>query len=140
MCSRAPTTSAWKGADLARSDEWIYRFATPCLREVDAALRHARGLAKPLATLVREDFPLDSLAADLDRLDREISDGRGFVLLRGLDLAHCTEADAAILLWGLGTNFGRAISQNAFGDMLGHVRGQGVKLGQRDVRGYDSTS
>lgn len=132
--------SAWTGADLAQGDAWIYRFAAPRLREIDAALRHARGLAKPLESLVKDDFPLDHLAADLDRLDREISDGRGFALLRGLDLTHYSEADAAILLWGLGTYFGCAISQNAFGDMLGQVRDQGVKLGQKDVRGYDSTS
>ena len=46
--------------------------------------------------------------------------GRGFVLLRGLPLDDGFDAFAAAV-WGIGTRFGTALSQNAQGEMIGHV-------------------
>lgn len=52
------TPEAWKGADLAKSGDWLYRISDAAREELDAALRHVtdKGLAAPFFT--REDFPL----------------------------------------------------------------------------------
>lgn len=140
---RYPVTdrTAWRGEDLAtRADEWTYRLSDEDLRAIDAALEAARASGKPVSALTREDFPLPGLAGALGRIEAEVNDGRGFFLIRGLPVERYDAQDAERLIVGLGSQFGRSISQNAYGDIVGHVRDTGSKLGQKDVRGYDTTS
>ncbi|MGH8221463.1 MAG: TauD/TfdA family dioxygenase [Woeseiaceae bacterium] len=132
--------SAWTGEALGRTDEWIYRLTARDLEEVERAVGHARATGKPLTQLERQDFPLGRLDDGLARIAEEVDEGRGFHLIRGFPAERYSEADAAIALWGIAARFGRVISQNGYGDLLGHVRDQGRKLGEKDVRGYDSTA
>ena len=53
--------------------------------------------------------------------------GRGFVLVRGVPVERYGEEDASLAYWGLGLHLGRAVSQNAAGDLLGHVRDAGLE-------------
>ncbi len=66
----------------------------------------------------REDFPFRVLAPRLDAALRELRDGRGFVLLRGLPLAQWTRDRARLASWGLGTWIGRHVSQTVQGARL----------------------
>jgi alpha-ketoglutarate-dependent taurine dioxygenase len=51
----------------------------------------------------------------------EVRSGRGFVLLRGLP-THCMDLGAFITeVWEIGRHFGNALSQNAEGELVGHV-------------------
>jgi hypothetical protein len=133
--------TAWKGEDLAtRPHEWSYRLTESDVREIDAALAAAKATGKSVAQLAREDFPLGALSASLARIATEVDAGRGFFLIRGLPIERYARQDAEFLLAGIGAQFGRSITQNAFGDIIGHVRDTGARLGQKDVRGYDTTS
>ena len=51
----------------------------------------------------------------------EVLGGRGFVVLRGLSRERSAPDDVAAIFWGLGTHFGRAVSQSNMGDRIGHV-------------------
>lgn len=132
--------SAWTGEELAGKDDWIYRLTAADLEEIERAVAHARRTGKPLTQLEREDFPLGRLDDALARIAAEVDEGRGFHLIRGFPAQRCEEADAAIALWGIATRFGCVISQNGYGDLLGQVRDQGRKLGEKDVRGYDTAA
>ena len=44
--------------------------------------------------------------------------------------------DAALAYWGLGLHLGRAVSQNAAGDLLGHVRDVGLERRDPTLRLY----
>lgn len=132
---------AWKGEDLAgRPEGWTYRLSESDIREVEAALAHARSTGKPAARITRDDFPLPGMAATLGRVADEVNDGRGFFLVRGLPVERYSAQDAELLVAGIGNQFGHSITQNAFGDVIGHVRDIGARLGQKDVRGYDTNS
>jgi hypothetical protein len=96
-------------------------------------------LARTLVEIRREDFPLPTLGPRLEALRHELLHGRGFVLLRGLPMERYAPEDAAAIYWGLGTWFGRARSQNARGDLLGHVRDVGADLANPNVRTYQTT-
>jgi hypothetical protein len=76
----------------------------------------------------------------LDRLRREILDGRGFVLIRGLPVAGKNLVDNAAAYLGIGSHLGHARSQNAMGHILGHVRDMGLSA-EKDpnVRIYQTT-
>jgi hypothetical protein len=133
--------SAWRGEDLAtRANEWTYRLTAADLSDVDAALLAARASGKHAAHLGRNDFPLPALAENFSRIAAEVNDGLGFFLIKGLPIERYSAQDAELLIAGVGSHFGQAITQNAFGDIIGHVRDIGAKLGQKDVRGYDTNS
>ena len=131
------TPATWRGPDLQQSpDEWTYRLAPREIGDLERALAHAQATRKPLAELTRTDFPLPvlepAIAGWLDTLQR----GRGFVNVKGVPVAGRSDAEAALLQWGLGLHLGRAISQNAAGDLLGHVRDTGADPNDASVRLY----
>jgi hypothetical protein len=132
--------SSWRGEDLAkRPGEWTYRLSAADLREIDAALERVRASAKPATKVGPGDFPLAALADTFAKIAAEVNDGLGFHLIKGLPLERYSAQDAELLIAGIGSHFGSCITQNAYGDIIGHVRDIGAKLGQKDVRGYDTT-
>jgi hypothetical protein len=113
---------AWRGEELARTTDWIRPFSDAAIRELDGALRavQARGVDWPRIT--RADFPLPGLGSELAAVARELEDGRGVVLLRGLPVERYTEEELRHLYWGLGTHLGTPRYQNARGELIGEVR------------------
>ena len=130
------SASAWIGADLAERRDWIHALAPEEIAELDRAVAHARATRKPLGELTREDFPLGTLARSIERWLDELDSGRGFVLVRGVPVERYGEADASLAYWGLGLHLGRAVSQNAAGDRLGHVRDAGLERRNPTLRKY----
>jgi TfdA family taurine catabolism dioxygenase TauD len=131
--------AAWIGAELrGREAEWTYRLSKTELDEIDAAVAAVRSRGLDLAAIARADFPLPTLGPVLDRLRRDVVDGRGFVRVRGMRVEDRPLADCATAYWGLGRYFGTARSQNAKGHLLGHVYdlGQGLSATNPNLRSY----
>ena len=114
--------AAWLGPRLRDDGSWIHRLSADEIADVEAALAAARGAGRTVATLRREDFPLRTLAPAVRDWARELDRGRGFVLVRGLPVERWSADDAALAYYGLGLHLGEPVSQNAHGDLLGHVR------------------
>ncbi|MBI1777996.1 MAG: TauD/TfdA family dioxygenase [Proteobacteria bacterium] len=130
--------SAWRGADLSHSEEWVFGFGEKHLAELDAALARVRHL--PVEMIARTDFPLPTLAGLIAQFADELENGRGLILFRGFPVERYSEEDGARIFWGFGSHFGSAISQNKFGQLLGHVRDEGAAYGTRNARGYNSSA
>jgi hypothetical protein len=131
--------SAWTGRDMAgRKAEWIHELTASELAGIETALRAFKAGAKPLAQITPEDFPLGEFAATLRAVQRELLDGRGFVMLRGLPVERYTREEQAIAYMGIGSHFGRARSQNAKGHLLGHVKDLGLDVSDPKVRYYQT--
>jgi len=128
--------SAWYGRDLANDSSWIVHLQKPHLQEIAAAVASvkARGLA--FAALREQDFPLPTLAPQLRTWLEDVTTGRGFFLLRGLN----ADEDVGTIFWGLGLHLGKAVTQNPKGDLLGHVFDHGRRYGDLDVRGYETNA
>ncbi len=114
--------AAWQGRDLERENDWIHPISPAAVAELEAALRavQARGLA--WRDMTREDFPIPSFARERAQTRRELEDGRGVVLLRGLPVQRYTEDELRQLYWGLGLHLGTPRYQNAHGELIGEVR------------------
>lgn len=136
----AKNPGLWRGADLQASDAWIFRFTDSAAAEIDAAMRcvMARKLAPP--SFRKEDFPLPTFAPVLARQLDELEHGRGFVVMRGFPADRYSEAEAEIIFWGIGQHLGMPLSQNAGGDLLGHVRNVGLNINRTDVRAYQTSA
>jgi len=74
----------------------------------------------------------------LRSLLRELLEGRGFVLLRGLPVERWSREERAIAYLGIGAWLGRARSQNAKGHLLGHVKDLGLDIRDPTVRYYQT--
>lgn len=132
--------SAWYGGDLAADPTWIVPLAPSHLEEISSAVASvkARGLA--FSALDKSDFPLPTLAPQLRTWLTDVTDGRGFVLVRGLNVSDYSDEDVATIFWGLGLHLGTAVRQNPRGDLLGHVYDHGRRYGDLDVRGYETSA
>jgi len=130
--------SAWLGSDLAGDQSWIYPFTPAELDDLDTALRQVIRKKIPLEAIDRASFPLPTLAPRLAAILSEIQRGRGFVLLRGLQVERYSDEEAGIIYWGVGSHLGVPVKQNVSGDLLGHIRDFGKKWGELGVRGYET--
>ncbi|WP_207479309.1 TauD/TfdA family dioxygenase [Arenibaculum pallidiluteum] len=130
--------SAWYGPDMARSRDWIIPLEPSEVAELDAAARRIAESGREIATLTRDDFPLPTLGPRLLSVLKEVLDGRGFALLRGLPVERWSIREAAAAFFGLGTHLGSARSQNAKGHVLGHVRDLGLSSRDPAVRIYQT--
>ncbi|MDF1794871.1 MAG: TauD/TfdA family dioxygenase [Thalassobaculaceae bacterium] len=132
--------SVWLAEDLERDDRWIHRLTDGEIVELDRAVEGvlSRGLAAE--KFERDDFPLTSLADTIAGWANEIDNGRGVVLVRGLDAQRYDEDALLALYWGIGVHLGLPVAQNAKGDLLGHVRDKGNNYQANNVRGYTTSA
>jgi hypothetical protein len=137
-----PVTSpaAWRGDDLRGSERWIDRLDGSDVAEIEAALAHARRTGKPLGELVADDFPLPSLGARLARWRAAVAEGLGVQIVKGVPVERWSTADCERLFWCVGQHLGTAGAQNREGDLLGHVRDQGLSYDDPSVRGYKTAA
>lgn len=136
--SRGPIDSiaAWRGTDLRGSEDWIERLDDADRAALVAAVVAVRAAGRSRLDMTAADFPLGAMAQRvagwLDELDR----GRGFLLARGLPLDELDDEGIELMYYGLGLHLGEPVSQNAAGDLLGHVRDSGADPNDPSVRLY----
>jgi hypothetical protein len=130
--------AAWYGPQMTASEEWLVHLDEQEIAEVETAVRAFLACSEGRAPLEATDFPLPRLAPKLQALRRELLDGRGFALLRGLPVQRWSQAEAAYAFVGLGAHLGNARSQNAAGHLLGHVRDVGLSSDDPNVRIYQT--
>lgn len=129
---------AWQGAAMRRVDDWRYQLSGDDIAELEAAGERARQSGLPLEQVSVEDFPLPRLGEVARGWADELENGRGFLLVKGIPVERYSEQDAALLFWGIGLHMGTPVSQNASGDLLGHVRDTGRSIRDPSVRGYQT--
>ena len=132
--------SLWVGPDL-RADEsaWLYHLTPAQLAEIDASVRAFAQTGKDLCALTQADFPLATLSTAIERIRDEVVHGRGFFLIRGFDPSRYSLRESGIAFFGIGAHFGDAVSQNAAGHALGHVRDLGFDYNAPTARGYQTS-
>lgn len=133
------TDAAWTAQTLKQDSRWIIYLDDRDVQEINAALAYAKTVQAAVPAMTKHDFPLDRLLPKLEHMLKELETGLGVVLLRGLPIERYSKIDAGLILWGIGRHMGRAVAQNAYGDVLGHV----FDLGKdphtdASARGYQS--
>jgi hypothetical protein len=122
--------SAWRPADFETPDAYSITLTAAHFSAFDRALAASRDAGRNSEDLTPGDFALASISGDVAAWRDEVLRGRGFVVLREFPRDRYTEDDLGMLFFGLGTHFGRAVSQSSMGDRLGHV----VDVGGKDRR------
>ena len=128
--------AAWRGAELGKSDEWIYRLSPAETAELERLVAALRRTGKPREEIVREDVQLGALAPAVRGWRDALGSGRGFVLVRGLSVDRLSDDDAALVYWALGLHLGTPVPQNFLGETLVPIRDTGADPHDPSTRLY----
>ncbi|MFT5175310.1 MAG: hypothetical protein ACI8W7_003500 [Gammaproteobacteria bacterium] len=126
----------WGAKDMCDPKQWTHTLSPADSAELKSASAALQG--RTIESLRKADFPLPALDLKLKQVRKEVLHGRGFAVLRGLDVKDAPLADIARIFWGIGSWFGEAISQNRDGQLLGHVTDIGARADHPQQRGFQS--
>ncbi|HYD58031.1 MAG TPA: TauD/TfdA family dioxygenase [Burkholderiales bacterium] len=134
--------AGWTGGELAKRTDWIFALTAGEISGLRAMARQALGRIgsdpNGLLKLQRADFDLGTFGSTLGRIVDGLRDGPGLALIRGLPVAEMSALETAAVYWGIGRHLGRAISNNAAGDMLSHVMDLQKDYANPNQRGYQT--
>ena len=128
----------WLGEEFADNEDWIDTMPPEVISDIDAALAEAKDRGLRPTGFGEDDFPLPAFVDFARHIQEEMEEGRGFVLVRGLPMERYAKEDAAIVFWGLACHLGRIVSQNRYGDLIGHVRDLGRDMQNPSARFYET--
>ena len=131
--------AAWYGPETAQRSDWAMPLTPAEIAEIEQATKALAGHQADIAAIAAKDFRLPTLAPKLKaRVEGEVLNGRGFLLIRGLPVERWTMREAATAFFGLGAHLGSARSQNGKGHVLGHVQDLGLASNDPNVRIYQT--
>ncbi len=136
----ADTPAAWTVASLNASPTWIYEIDDRARRDLTQAVRAAHDPARTLFDYKREEFDLGTAWAPIAGALREIKDGTGFAILRGLPRDDLSQDEFALLTWAIGLHTGVARPQGKASQYQSAVRDAGVVYRTGKGRGYSSNA
>lgn len=136
--------ACWTGAEMAARTDWIHPVPARAVDDLAAMAGKVRARIgddpEGLRAFEADDFDLGAFAPTLDDVRHQLTEGRGFAVVRGLPVAAWDRLDLAIAYWGIGRHLGRALSNNPEGDLLGHVTDLGKDYDNPNHRGYQTNA
>ena len=133
-------SAAWRGRDLADPGAFTHRLTGDEIAEIDTAVRAIIDRHIDHIAIDRESFALPQLGKRLTHIrDDVLLGGRGFIVLRGLPVERWSMEQAAAAFLGIGAYFGKPVSQNGKGHILGHVKDLGRSVDDPTARIYQTT-
>lgn len=126
--------SAWEAGRLPSKESLSIDLSARQIGALEAGVADLSRRRLAAASVTKADMPLREIAADIETWRRDILEGRGLLLLRGLPVERWSQAECELAFWGLGLHLGRAVVQSPIGDRLGFVT-DASKPGSRE-RGY----
>jgi hypothetical protein len=128
--------AGWSPEGFGAVAAWSYRFSERDVLELADAVASVRRNRIPIEAVSKDNFPLERLAGVLADIKRELTDGRGMVMIQGFPVERFDREATAAAFLGIGSYLGNAISQNAQGHILGHVKDLGGDYADLNTRGY----
>ncbi|ORY68577.1 uncharacterized protein BCR38DRAFT_335096 [Pseudomassariella vexata] len=118
--------TVWKAEEFVNdAEKWTHTFTADEIAEVSATAEAFIETGRPLTGIAKDHFPLPNLSARLEVLRKDLVDGKGFFLFKGLPVQKWGLHKSAVAYMGLGTYLGYFLSQNGRGHVLGHVKDLG---------------
>ncbi|KAJ5894999.1 Taurine catabolism dioxygenase TauD/TfdA [Penicillium taxi] len=116
----------WKAEEYRNNPElWNHKFTDEEIKELSDASDEFIKQGIPLTGISQARFPLPNLSKRLGVLRKDLIDGKGFFLFKGIPVNEWDLQKCATAYMGLGTYIGYFTSQNSRGHVLGHVKDLG---------------
>ncbi len=132
--------AGWYPDDIRDGEPWVWRLSEAEIDDIFAAVAALEARKADLKDVTKDDFPLPVFGPAVAEIRDEIISGRGFAFIKGLPVDGRSRYQNAAAFFGIGTHVGKAISQNAKGHLLGHVKNIGGDINAPTGRGYNSPS
>ncbi len=131
--------AAWSSQDmLDDKQQWLTHLSVSEIEELESAACAYLKSGKDIGEICAQSFVLPQLSATLAELRRDLLEGHGVRLLRGLPTNTYSASVSAAIFCGIGAHLGSARSQNAQGHILGHVRNTGASSADTNTRIYQT--
>ena len=118
--------AAWTVDDLQTSSGWMFELDDSARGDLTAAVRRAADPDKTLLDYRRDDFDLGSAWPVIAASLREVRDGTGFAILRGMPRDGLTAEEFELLTWAIGLLSGVARPQGKASPFMTAVRDAGT--------------
>ncbi|PWY74248.1 TfdA family taurine catabolism dioxygenase TauD [Aspergillus eucalypticola CBS 122712] len=132
----------WDARTIADRYDWNYQLSTGDISEIDGALRYFQSLGKPMGEICPNTFPLPKLHTTLRDISKQVHEGHGFKVIRGLPVDKYTREENVIIYTGLSSHVapirGRQDSkwQGRPADvMIAHVKDLSQSCNSQDIPG-----
>jgi Taurine catabolism dioxygenase TauD, TfdA family len=112
---------AWRSGAIGGKEGLVCQLGEAHLRALDALLSRTAHL-RTFADIKRVDFDHPAVNDVLQRVSRELSDGRGAVIIRGVTPERYSYDEFERIFWGVGLHLGIAVPQTSKGDLIDHIR------------------
>ncbi|GBF87480.1 taurine catabolism dioxygenase [Raphidocelis subcapitata] len=116
----------WYVKDFKGPGDWVTQLTPEHVAELEAAvqgvLRAGLDIEKAPRSITKDHFPLPTLGPLLEALRDEVRDGRGFAVIRGFPVDRLSRRETVIGFWGIGLYWGKALSNNKKGHLIGHIK------------------
>jgi hypothetical protein len=132
--------AAWTVDDLHADAGWMFELDDRARRDLASVVRQAADPAKTLLDYRRDDFNLGSAWPVIAASLREVRNGTGFAILRGMPRDGLTAAEFELLTWAIGLHAGVARPQGKASPFMTAVRDAGVVYRTGKGRGYSSNA
>lgn len=119
---------------MRHTQEWVLDWSPEAIAELETAATGLASAGKAVPRFTRHDFPLPRMAGFLESARREVTTGRGFVLLRGLPVHKYDDAMVRNIFWGMGLHWGTPVTQNVAGDPIAVITDKGFDANQPGVK------
>jgi len=88
---------AWKVADFTTPADYTIELGATHLRDIERAIRQIKAAGLGLDDLQREHFEVQSLRPVIGEIQRQIEDGRGYVVLRRLPVEDYSKDEIGMI-------------------------------------------
>jgi hypothetical protein len=113
---------AWAGSDFSKTSKHILVLNDVDHAEIKAALDSYKSLDQDGDLVEPSNFPLPTLAPKLEELSRDVHNGRGFCVIRGIDPASYAVEDLTLAYLGVQSYIAEQRGrQDKRGNMLVHI-------------------
>jgi hypothetical protein len=132
--------AAWQNIDFRKSGDFTHQLTDAEITEIDSAVRAIVQQGIDHIAIDRHNFELPQLGKRLTLIrDDVLLQGRGFIVIRGIPVERYSMEEAAAAFLGIGAYFGKPVSQNGKGHILGHVKDLGRRIEDPTARIYQTT-
>ena len=133
-------SAVWRGTEFGRPDDFTHRLTSTETAEIDAAVQAILRRGVDHIAIDHHNFELPQLGKHLTLVrDDVLLRGRGFMVIRGIPVERYSIEQAAAAFLGIGAYFGKSVSQNGKGHILGHVKDLGRSIEDPTARIYQTT-
>ncbi|KAK4183083.1 hypothetical protein QBC35DRAFT_130317 [Podospora australis] len=123
--AKVDAARAWSGEDFKSEDDYVIEFSAEDVLEIEAGLAHFKDLPGDLTPddVNQHTFPLPNLGARLNEASDIVHNGRGFVVLRGLQPDKYNSLDNILLYLGITSYIAETRGMQDFdGRMILHIQ------------------